>query len=153
MFCLEGWDGEFSSVKELTDSLKTFVLKSGSDSFTVKKCCYPRQAGVYLSIFLTVDFFCYFISKYKEYQDILCCGIFRSLHRLVRVSDVELSNLLIMREGAKHCVQTDNVFLSMTQLRFHQIKDKQIKQVKRSTTSIWPSVSPDKLCILSSVTD
>uniref|UniRef100_A0A7N6BNT2 Tyrosine-protein kinase n=1 Tax=Anabas testudineus TaxID=64144 RepID=A0A7N6BNT2_ANATE len=44
-FCLEGWDQEFSSVKELTDSLKTFVLKSGSDSFTVKKCCLPRQAG------------------------------------------------------------------------------------------------------------
>uniref|UniRef100_UPI0037E826D1 non-receptor tyrosine-protein kinase TYK2 n=1 Tax=Semicossyphus pulcher TaxID=241346 RepID=UPI0037E826D1 len=44
MFCLEGWDREFSSVKELTESLKTFVLKSGSDSFTVKKCCFPRQA-------------------------------------------------------------------------------------------------------------
>ncbi|XP_070836623.1 non-receptor tyrosine-protein kinase TYK2 [Chaetodon trifascialis] len=43
-FSLEGWDREFSSVKELTDSLKTFVLKSGSDSFTVKKCCLPRQA-------------------------------------------------------------------------------------------------------------
>ncbi|XP_065820545.1 non-receptor tyrosine-protein kinase TYK2 [Labrus bergylta] len=44
MFCLEGWDKEFSSLKELTESLKTFVLKSGSDSFTVKKCCFPRQA-------------------------------------------------------------------------------------------------------------
>ncbi|XP_047199858.1 LOW QUALITY PROTEIN: non-receptor tyrosine-protein kinase TYK2 [Hippoglossus stenolepis] len=42
-FCLEGWDQEFSSVKELTDSLKSFMLKSGSDSFTVKKCCLPRQ--------------------------------------------------------------------------------------------------------------
>lgn len=46
MFCLEGWDRKFSSVKELTDSLKTFVLKSGSDSFSVKKCCLPRQAGL-----------------------------------------------------------------------------------------------------------
>ncbi|XP_067333658.1 non-receptor tyrosine-protein kinase TYK2 isoform X2 [Channa argus] len=44
MFSLEGWDREFTSVKELTDSLKTFVLKSGSESFTVKKCCFPRQA-------------------------------------------------------------------------------------------------------------
>lgn len=51
MFCLEGWDREFSSVKELTDGLKTFVLKSGSDSFTVKKCCLPRQAGLCLSDF------------------------------------------------------------------------------------------------------
>ena len=48
MFCLEGWDREFSSVKELTESLKTFVLKSGSDSFTVKKCCLPKQAGLCL---------------------------------------------------------------------------------------------------------
>uniref|UniRef100_A0A4W5QM70 Tyrosine-protein kinase n=1 Tax=Hucho hucho TaxID=62062 RepID=A0A4W5QM70_9TELE len=36
---------DFSSVKELTDSLKTFVLKSGTDNFTVKKCCLPRPAG------------------------------------------------------------------------------------------------------------
>uniref|UniRef100_A0A8C7ISC1 Tyrosine-protein kinase n=1 Tax=Oncorhynchus kisutch TaxID=8019 RepID=A0A8C7ISC1_ONCKI len=45
VFALEGWDREFSSVKELTDSLKTFVLKSGTDNFTVKKCCLPRPAG------------------------------------------------------------------------------------------------------------
>ncbi|XP_040917883.1 non-receptor tyrosine-protein kinase TYK2 isoform X2 [Toxotes jaculatrix] len=44
VFFLEGWDKEFSSVKELTDNLKNFVLKSGSDNFTVKKCCLPRQA-------------------------------------------------------------------------------------------------------------
>uniref|UniRef100_A0A8C1XM71 Tyrosine-protein kinase n=1 Tax=Cyprinus carpio TaxID=7962 RepID=A0A8C1XM71_CYPCA len=41
-FRLEGWDQEFSSIKELTSSLKTFVLKSGEDSFTLKKCCLPR---------------------------------------------------------------------------------------------------------------
>ncbi|XP_026181834.1 non-receptor tyrosine-protein kinase TYK2 isoform X2 [Mastacembelus armatus] len=80
MFCLEGWDREFSSVKELTDSLKSFVLKSGSDSFMVKKCCLPRQG--------------------------------------------ELSNLLVMREGAD---DTDSFSLNLTQLRFHQIKDKDIK--------------------------
>ncbi|XP_045888423.1 non-receptor tyrosine-protein kinase TYK2 isoform X2 [Micropterus dolomieu] len=79
MFCLEGWDREFSSVKKLTDSLKTFVLKSGSDSFTVKKCCLPRQA--------------------------------------------ELSNLLVMRQGADH-----SLALNMTQLRFHQIKDRELIQ-------------------------
>uniref|UniRef100_A0A8C9Y7Z3 Tyrosine-protein kinase n=1 Tax=Sander lucioperca TaxID=283035 RepID=A0A8C9Y7Z3_SANLU len=80
MFCLEGWDREFSSVKELTESLKTFVLKSGSDSFTVKKCCLPKQA--------------------------------------------ELSNLLVIRQG----VHIDSLSLNMTQLRFHQIKDKEIIQ-------------------------
>ncbi|XP_008281324.1 non-receptor tyrosine-protein kinase TYK2 isoform X2 [Stegastes partitus] len=84
MFCLEGWDREFSSVKELTDNLKTFVLKSGSDSFTVKKCYPPKQA--------------------------------------------ELSNLLVRRQGVnrRHC--NDSLALNMTQLRFHQIKDKEIIQ-------------------------
>ncbi|CDQ98375.1 unnamed protein product [Oncorhynchus mykiss] len=84
VFSLEGWDREFSSVKELTDSLKTFVLKSGTDNFTVKKCCLPRPA--------------------------------------------ELSNLLVMRQGADQCVQPDSVALCLTQLRFHQIKDKEITQ-------------------------
>uniref|UniRef100_A0A8C7UA05 Tyrosine-protein kinase n=3 Tax=Oncorhynchus mykiss TaxID=8022 RepID=A0A8C7UA05_ONCMY len=84
VFALEGWDREFSSVKELTDSLKTFVLKSGTDNFTVKKCCLPRPA--------------------------------------------ELSNLLVMRQGADQCVQPDSVALCLTQLRFHQIKDKEITQ-------------------------
>uniref|UniRef100_A0A3P9ANB0 Tyrosine-protein kinase n=1 Tax=Esox lucius TaxID=8010 RepID=A0A3P9ANB0_ESOLU len=83
-FSLEGWDREFSSVKELTDNLKTFVLKSGSDNFTVKKCCLPRPA--------------------------------------------EISNLLVMRQGTGQCVQPGSVFLSLTQLRFHQIKDKEIIQ-------------------------
>ncbi|XP_069571634.1 non-receptor tyrosine-protein kinase TYK2 [Brachyistius frenatus] len=46
VFCMQGWDKEFSSMKELTDSLKTFVLKSGSDSFTIKKCCLPRQGEI-----------------------------------------------------------------------------------------------------------
>uniref|UniRef100_A0A673C5E6 Tyrosine-protein kinase n=1 Tax=Sphaeramia orbicularis TaxID=375764 RepID=A0A673C5E6_9TELE len=84
VFCLEGWDKEFSSVKELTDSLKTFVLKSGPDSFTVRKCCLPRQA--------------------------------------------ELSNLLVMRQGISHRVHRDSLSRNMTQLRFHQIKDKEIVQ-------------------------
>lgn len=47
VFKLEGWDKEFSSIKELTDSLKTFVLKSGEDSFTVKRSCLPRPGGDY----------------------------------------------------------------------------------------------------------
>uniref|UniRef100_A0A4W6BTP8 Tyrosine-protein kinase n=1 Tax=Lates calcarifer TaxID=8187 RepID=A0A4W6BTP8_LATCA len=84
MFCLEGWDREFSSVKELTDSLKTFILKSGPDSFTVKRCCFPRQA--------------------------------------------ELSNLLVMRKGVGQRNNTESLSLNLTQLRFHQIKDREIVQ-------------------------
>lgn len=52
VFCMEGWDREFSSVKEFIDNLKTFVLKSGSDSFTVKKCLLPKQAGLYFTLLL-----------------------------------------------------------------------------------------------------
>lgn len=46
MFCLEGWDREFSSMKDLKDSLKSFILKSGLDSFIVKKCCSPKSGEV-----------------------------------------------------------------------------------------------------------
>ncbi|XP_062306115.1 non-receptor tyrosine-protein kinase TYK2 [Osmerus eperlanus] len=46
VFSLEGWDKEFSCVKELTDSLKTFVLKSGTDNFSVKKGCPPRPGDL-----------------------------------------------------------------------------------------------------------
>uniref|UniRef100_A0A8C5D3E3 Tyrosine-protein kinase n=1 Tax=Gouania willdenowi TaxID=441366 RepID=A0A8C5D3E3_GOUWI len=43
LFSLDGWDQKFPFVKELIDSLRSFVLMSGSDIFTVKKCCLPRQ--------------------------------------------------------------------------------------------------------------
>lgn len=81
VFKLEGWEKEFSSIKELTDSLKTFVLKSGEDNFTVKRSCLPRPG--------------------------------------------ELSNLLVLRKGSnkddKHIPEP----LNLSQLRFHQIKDKE----------------------------
>uniref|UniRef100_A0A672IUT4 Tyrosine-protein kinase n=1 Tax=Salarias fasciatus TaxID=181472 RepID=A0A672IUT4_SALFA len=76
VFSLEGWDREFSGMKELTESLKTFILKSGSDSFTVKKCCAPRQGGP-----------CLFVRAFQK-----------------------------------------SFSLNFTQLRFHQIKDKEIIQ-------------------------
>ncbi|XP_077069553.1 non-receptor tyrosine-protein kinase TYK2 [Siphateles boraxobius] len=82
LFKLEGWDQEFSSIKELTISLKTSVLKSGEDSFTLRKCCLPRPG--------------------------------------------ELSNLLVMRKGANSSIKTVSDSLNLSQLRFHQIKDKEI---------------------------
>ncbi|XP_039541897.1 non-receptor tyrosine-protein kinase TYK2 isoform X2 [Pimephales promelas] len=82
LFKLEGWDKEFLSIKELTMSLKTSVLKSEEDSFTLKKCCLPRPG--------------------------------------------ELSNLLVMRKGANSCIKTVSDSLNLSQLRFHQIKDKEI---------------------------
>uniref|UniRef100_A0AAY4BFH7 Tyrosine-protein kinase n=1 Tax=Denticeps clupeoides TaxID=299321 RepID=A0AAY4BFH7_9TELE len=84
MFVLEGWDKEFSSVKELTESLKTFVLRSGEDSFVMKKCCIPRPG--------------------------------------------ELSNLLVVRKGSSSTTKSVSETLNLSQLRFHQIKDREITQ-------------------------
>uniref|UniRef100_A0A8C6L6W9 Tyrosine-protein kinase n=1 Tax=Nothobranchius furzeri TaxID=105023 RepID=A0A8C6L6W9_NOTFU len=81
VFSMDGWDQEFPSVKELTDCLKTFVLKSGPDSFSVRKCCLPKQG--------------------------------------------EISNLLVKRQGNEHRTHS-RLPLDLTQLRFHQIKDKMI---------------------------
>ncbi|XP_034045553.1 non-receptor tyrosine-protein kinase TYK2 [Thalassophryne amazonica] len=84
-FCLEGLDKEFSSLKELTDVLKTFVLKSGEENFSVKKCCLPRST--------------------------------------------DISNLLVRRHGTdNHRVHNDSFSINLTELRFHQIKDRKIIQ-------------------------
>ncbi|XP_006631654.2 non-receptor tyrosine-protein kinase TYK2 [Lepisosteus oculatus] len=83
-FQLEGWDRVFSSVKELTDSLKSCVLKSGNESFTVRKCCLPRPG--------------------------------------------ELSNLIIVRKPPDSSVRPISGSLNLSQLSFHQIRDKEITQ-------------------------
>lgn len=49
--------------------------------------------------------------------------VFRS--QRVCLCAVELSNLLVMRQG----IHTAPLTLNLTQLRFHQIKDKEIVQV------------------------
>ncbi|MGH0143962.1 UNVERIFIED_CONTAM: hypothetical protein FKN15_023556 [Acipenser sinensis] len=46
LYFLEGWEKEFESVKELTGNLKTCVLKSGDESFVVKKCCLPKSGEI-----------------------------------------------------------------------------------------------------------
>ncbi|XP_066469752.1 non-receptor tyrosine-protein kinase TYK2 isoform X1 [Tiliqua scincoides] len=45
-FVLEGWEKEFSSVQELMNDLKICTLKSGNETFTLKRCCLPKPGEV-----------------------------------------------------------------------------------------------------------
>lgn len=73
-FCLDGWDLQYSSVRELMDSLKNFVLMSGSESFTVKKCCLPRHGGLEsVDLHIIDGIFCLII-YFLWYRDIQSFG-------------------------------------------------------------------------------
>ncbi|NXY00239.1 TYK2 kinase, partial [Centropus bengalensis] len=45
-FILEGWDREFPTLRDLLDVLKGCTLKSGDESFAVKRCCPPKPGEV-----------------------------------------------------------------------------------------------------------
>ncbi|NXA56416.1 TYK2 kinase, partial [Nothocercus julius] len=45
-FVLEGWEREFPTLRELLDALKGCTLKSGDESFTVKRCCPPKPGEI-----------------------------------------------------------------------------------------------------------
>lgn len=136
-FRLEGWEKEFSSVKELTDSLKTFVLKSGQDCFTVKKCCLPRPAGVVWWCLLFLLLLYYLSTKYVPDKGHFQIGVFTCYFLCASptscsslcVCITELSNLLVMRQGTNNSAKPMTETLNLSQLRFHQIKDKEITQV------------------------
>uniref|UniRef100_A0A8C9FH71 Tyrosine-protein kinase n=1 Tax=Pavo cristatus TaxID=9049 RepID=A0A8C9FH71_PAVCR len=45
-FVLEGWEREFPTVRALLDALQGCTLRSGHDSFTVKRCCLPKPGEI-----------------------------------------------------------------------------------------------------------
>uniref|UniRef100_A0A8C5SK75 Tyrosine-protein kinase n=1 Tax=Laticauda laticaudata TaxID=8630 RepID=A0A8C5SK75_LATLA len=45
-FVLEGWEQEFPSVQELMNALKGCTLKSGTDIFSLKRCCLPKPGEI-----------------------------------------------------------------------------------------------------------
>nr|XP_056723205.1 non-receptor tyrosine-protein kinase TYK2 [Euleptes europaea] len=45
-FVLEGWEQEFSSVQELMNALKGCTLRSGKETFVLKKCCLPKPGEI-----------------------------------------------------------------------------------------------------------
>ncbi|NXD88739.1 TYK2 kinase, partial [Halcyon senegalensis] len=45
-FVLEGWEREFPTLQELLEALKGCTLKSGDESFTVKRCCPPKPGEI-----------------------------------------------------------------------------------------------------------
>lgn len=77
----------------------------------------------------------------------MCRGILVS----VCVCNTELSNLLVMRHGADRSNRADSLSLNMTQLRFHQIKDREIVQVKRPTCHICETLFHSLLTYYSGV--
>ncbi|KAG8441323.1 hypothetical protein GDO86_006888, partial [Hymenochirus boettgeri] len=46
LYSLEDWDRAFGSVKELMESLRGCTLRSGKDTFSVKKCILPKSGEV-----------------------------------------------------------------------------------------------------------
>uniref|UniRef100_A0A8C8VLZ5 Tyrosine-protein kinase n=1 Tax=Pelusios castaneus TaxID=367368 RepID=A0A8C8VLZ5_9SAUR len=45
-FVLEGWEKEFPTVQELMDVLKGCMLKSGDETFAVRRCCPPKPGEI-----------------------------------------------------------------------------------------------------------
>ncbi|XP_015263084.1 PREDICTED: non-receptor tyrosine-protein kinase TYK2 [Gekko japonicus] len=45
-FVLEGWGQKFSSVQELMNALKGCTLRSGNDTFVLKRCCLPKPGEI-----------------------------------------------------------------------------------------------------------
>ncbi|NWI39588.1 TYK2 kinase, partial [Picathartes gymnocephalus] len=103
-FVLEGWDREFPSLRELLDVLKGCTLKSGEETFTVKRCCPPQPGG-----------------RDRDHPWKVGTGG-AGAHRAPPFP--EISDLLIARKAKENGKQ----ILNLTQLSFHQIRKNEITQ-------------------------
>lgn len=109
-FVLEGWDREFPTLRELLDVLKGCTLKSGEESFTVKRCCPPKPGG-----------------RREALLPSLGSEGTRWFLKARFPLPAEISDLLItwkVKDSAKQ-------ILNLTQLSFHQIRKNEITQVGR----------------------
>ncbi|NWZ30534.1 TYK2 kinase, partial [Asarcornis scutulata] len=106
-FVLEGWDREFPTLRELLDVLKGCTLKSGEESFTVKRCCPPKPGGRGAALLLP-----------RERG-----GTGRFLKARFPLL-AEISDLLITWKVKDSTKQ----ILNLTQLSFHQIRKNEITQ-------------------------
>ncbi|NXS56772.1 TYK2 kinase, partial [Brachypteracias leptosomus] len=106
-FVLEGWDREFSTLRELLDALKGCTLKSGDESFTVKRCCLPKPGGMR-----------------TEDLPSRASGSSWGFNVCLSPPPAEISDLLITWRVKDNTKQ----ILNLTQLSFHQIRKNEITQ-------------------------
>lgn len=118
-FVLEGWEREFPTLRELLEALKGCTLRSGHESFTVKRCCPPKPGGTRTGPPVALQ---------------------PSGSRCVTVRlpppRAEISDLLIARKAK----DDEKQILNLTQLSFHQIRKNEITQVG---CSLLPAAGPD----------
>lgn len=108
-FVLEGWEREFPTLRELLDVLKGCTLKSGNESFTVKRCCPPKAGGTGAAS-----------PPRWEHP-----GIPGASAAASPLPPAEISDLLIARKAKESPKQ----LLNLSQLSFHQIRKTELTQV------------------------
>ncbi|NWR59948.1 TYK2 kinase, partial [Bucorvus abyssinicus] len=108
-FVLEGWEREFPTLRELLEALKGCTLRSGHESFTVKRCCPPKPGGTRTGPPVALQ-----LSGSRRVT--VCLS---SPH-------AEISDLLIARKAK----DDEKQILNLTQLSFHQIRKNEITQAE-----------------------
>nr|XP_014352489.1 PREDICTED: non-receptor tyrosine-protein kinase TYK2-like [Latimeria chalumnae] len=114
-FFLEDWDKEFTSVKELMESLKGCFLKSGEDSFVVRKCCMPKTGEISnLLIMRKPKENCVRpVSKALNLSQL-------SFHQIKKEEITEVSATHAVQHGLHSAPKRENNFRTLLFIRVHQ---------------------------------